>query len=600
MTSNEVIQEVIDKTDMVELVGEFVALEKSGANYRGLCPFHDESTPSFMVSPQKHLATCFGCHKSLNPIQFISELKNLSFPEALKYVADKAGVKVDISVKKSNEPDLSKYYSMLETSNTFYYQNLTSTENGEEALRYLENRGLNKDVIEKFSIGLSPDKSDIIYQVYKKLGYIELDMQAVGMVNASQNGNYHDVFTRRIMFPIYDDHNNLVGFSGRVYKNADKDQPKYINSPDSIVYKKRNVLFNINNAINDARKRKRIILCEGQMDVIACDRAGFGEAVCSLGSMLTEEQCQLIKKYAKDVIVMYDNDHAGIDASIRAIPLLRKAGLGVSLVHLKGVKDADEMVLSKGVDALKDFINDNIVTVNEYLFEVSTEGKNFTKESDFIKSKNFIFGFLKDELSDSVVEMYLTKLSELTNVSYESIVNDFNSFAGRRIRYKYKSGSKPTRITEVNYFDDEKHDDKYIRCTRRLFGYATLSKKNAMYIDSKIDISGFDDIRRSVWMELVDNYYHYTEEYDPQRFAILISSNQVAYEAFRDDVNILSKDVVDEYNDEDMLLCIDVFNESVKLNMIADLRKKLAAETSPQGKIYYLNKIAELSKHIKK
>lgn len=598
MTSNEVIQEVIDKTDMVELVGEFVSLEKSGANYRGLCPFHEENTPSFMVSPQKHLATCFGCHKSLNPIQFVQELKGLSFPEALKYVADKAGVKVDISVKRSNEPDLSKYYSMLATANSFYYKNLTETEAGEEALKYLHNRGLLDDVIEKFSIGLSPDSTDIIYQIYKKLGYLEIDMEATGLI--SNSGKYHDIFTRRIMFPIYDEHNNLVGFSGRVFRPADSEQPKYINSPETIVFKKRNVLFNINNAILEARRKKRFILCEGQMDVIACDRAGYGEAVCSLGTGLTDEQVKLMKRFAKEVVIMYDNDSAGIAASIKAISIIKSNGLDVSLIRLKGVKDADEMILKKGKSFLSDFIKDNVMTVNEYVFDISTSDKDFKKETVLTKSKDFLFGYLKNEASDSIVEIYLKKFADVTNVSYESIVNDFNQSANRRIRYGYTKSKGQTAISETNYSDNYKIESKYNICKRKLIGYATLSKRNAMYIDSKIDYTYFDDLRSTIWLDLIDDYYQKNEEYDQNRFAIVLSKNQAALDLFIDDINKLSASVDNIYNDDDMISCIETFVELSVKAQIADLTEKLKNETSQDGKLYMFKKILELQKRISK
>lgn len=596
MTSNEEIQEIIDKTDMVELVGEYVSLEKSGANYRGLCPFHDEKTPSFMVSPQKHLATCFGCHKSLNPIQFIQEIKNISFPEALAIVAAKAGVKINISQRKSNEPDLSKYYSMISTAESFYYKNLTETTNGEEALKYLHNRGLNNEVIEKFGIGLSSDKNDIVFQIYKKLGYLELDMQHIGMVNISKGGAYHDIFTRRIMFPIYDVHNNLLGFSGRVYKPEDKNQPKYINSPESIIFKKRNVLFNINNAIIEARKKKRFILCEGQMDVIACDRAGFGEAVCSLGTGLTEEQAKLLKKYAPEVIVFYDNDSAGINASITAISILKGHGLKVKLVRLDAAKDADEYVHKFGEEALASYISDNIMTPYEYQFDIATYSRNLKNEDEFNEAKGEIFNFLKLENSNSTIELYLTKFANITNISYTSLVKDFNEFANKRL--SYKKASSPT-IEKTNYVT-EHIDDKYIRASRRLFGYATLSKKDALYINQEIDINGFDDIHKRIWIEIIDNYYIFNETFDQQKFASMIYEQNDLYEVFKKDINILSTDSIEKYDAADMILCIKTFKEHTKLREIEALKIKLKNEMSPEGKKYFGQKILEIQLELKK
>lgn len=595
MTSNEVIQEVIDKTDMVELVGEFVSLEKSGANYRGLCPFHNENTPSFMVSPEKHLATCFGCHKSLNPIQFVQEVKNISFSEALKYVADKAGVKVNIVSKKTNEPDYSKYYSMMSTASSFYYKNLTETENGKEALEYLEKRGLSKDVIEKFSIGLASDKNDIIYQIYKKLGFLELDMEKTGLVKSSEKGGYHDLFTRRIMFPIFDEHSNLVGFSGRVYRAIDKDQPKYINSPESLIFKKRNNLFNINNAIPEARKMHRFLLCEGQMDVIACARSGLGEAVCSLGTGLTLEQSKLLKKYANDVILMYDNDSAGIAASLTAISLLKSVGLNVSVVLLSGAKDADEYALKYGTSKLKEYVDANIIAPTEFQFLAAVRNKDLLKDAEFESAKNSIFNFLKEEKSQALIEKYIKKLADLSSISFESLVTDFNIFAKRIVPSNNRgvvSGGRGVSRTKL--------ESKYQICQKRLVGYMTLSKKYAVYIDNNIEYRAFKKEYKDLLFDLV-NYYTYYNDFDQEKFAQMISSSPERLELYKNIVNSLSKEkVFIDYNDLDLKLCISTIYDYFLEQKKSLLNEELKQATVPEEKKNIANKIFKINQELKK
>ena len=297
MAYDETFQQIVDNSNMVELVSEFVSLEKAGANYRGLCPFHHENTPSFYVSPEKKIATCFGCHKTLDPIGFIAEIKKISFRDAALYCAAKAGMKVDIKSSKKEGPDLSKYFEITKIAQEFYTKNLYETKGGLEALEYLNKRGLDKKTCQEFGIGLSSDKNDTIYQVLKSAGYLELDMVDAGLVKSNDN-KYHDLFTRRIMFPILDADSNIIGYSGRIYHTTDikEGQPKYVNSNDNILFKKRLNLYNLSNAIPYGNKMHRFVLCEGQMDAIAASRAGFKEAICTLGTSLTKEQVQLIKR----------------------------------------------------------------------------------------------------------------------------------------------------------------------------------------------------------------------------------------------------------------------------------------------------------------
>ena len=594
---DETFQEIVDKTDMVELVSEFVTLEKAGANYRGLCPFHHENTPSFYVSPEKKLATCFGCHKSLDPIGFVAEVKKISFRDAALYCAERAGLKVNIKSSKPQGPDLCKYHKIMDMAQEFYQKNMLETKGGLEALDYLNKRGLDKDIIEKFGIGLSPDKPDTIYQMLKSANHLELDMVEAGLVK-SNDGRYHDLFTRRIMFPIKDFDGHILGYSGRIYhkKDIDEGQPKYVNSNDNILFKKRLNLYNINNAIPYANKMHRIILCEGQMDVIAVTRAGYGEAVCSLGTSLTKEQANLIKKYAPTVVLMYDNDKAGIAASLQAIPLLKDVGLDVKLIHLEGAKDSDEYALKYGVDKLKSFIDTHMISDLEFRYIAATYNRDMLNEQDFEAAKLDIFKMLNDAHSATITERYLTRLSELSKTSLNALVSDFNNYSRRN---QPRAAVSPVKVISPRY-TNEHIDSKYIICMRRLFGYATLDKAYADKINLELNVGAFDGDHFKLWAELYGGYYQYTDRFDSEKFLTMISRDQALSELFIEDYNKLTKDYVNAYNEKDLEKCIRTVNEYALKQRQNEIMRLMKTDIDDDTKLALCTELTDILKKLKK
>ena len=597
MAYDETFQEIVDKTDMVELVSEFVNLEKAGANYRGLCPFHHENTPSFYVSPDKKLATCFGCHKSLDPIGFVAEIKKISFKDAALYCAEKAGLKVNIKSNKPQGPDLSKYYKIMDMSAEFYKKNLLETKSGLEALDYLAKRGLDKEIVEKFGIGLSPDKPDTMYQLLKSAGYLELDMVEAGLVK-SNDTKYHDLFTKRIMFPIKDSDGHTIGYSGRIYHKADIDagQPKYVNSNDNALFKKRFNLYNIDNAIPYANKMHRIILCEGQMDVIAVTRASYGEAVCSLGTSLTKEQAQLIKNYTKEVVLMYDNDKAGIAASVAAIPLLKSVGLDLKLIHLEGAKDADEYALKYGPKALKEFIDSHMISDIEFRYIAATYNKNLANENEFEEAKKDIFSFIRETNSATIQERYLQRLSNASGASLVALQQDFNQYNGVR---RIEANSKEPAQKRPRSFA-EHVENKYDICIRRLFGYATLKKSYAEKIDANVNLYAFDEPHFNLWGELYGGYYQYVDKFDVEKFLTMISKDDRLTNIFLEDNKLLSKEsITDKYNDADLDVCIETVNDYALIKRQEELKRKIANTTNSIENMNDLKELLEITKQLK-
>lgn len=595
MAWEEQIQEVIDKTDMVELVGEFVQLEKYGTNYKGLCPFHSENTPSFVVSPTKKLATCFGCHVSLNPIMFIQKIKNVDFKEALAYTASRVGVKINITSKKTNKPNFDKYYKIMQDASEFYQNNLMLTKSGLEALDYLHKRGLDDETIKKFNIGLAPSNSNAT-EFLKDQGHFELDISDVGLIKANDNSKgFHDIFIRRIMFPIKDEDGHTIAFSGRIYKEIDKDGAKYVNSPETIIYKKHLNLFNLSDAASYIRKEGRVILHEGQMDVIASCRAGFNEAVCSLGTALTKEQCELLKKYTNNVIICYDADKAGINSTIKAYELLKKYNITSKFILLDGAKDPDEFILKYGISKYQDFINNNIISLIEYKFRSLTKDKTFDNVDEIETIKKELFKALALEKSHTLVEIYLNKYSTLTNISYPSLLIDYNNYANLNL-------AKENSVNIVKNEVKQTYNilNKYRQAELRLFKYACMSKENALYIDSHIDASGFDKIHQKVWFELIDNYYGNFLEFNIDDFLNMISDSSEVFDTFVKDNQILDGQIQNAFNKNDMNECIDTFNEGFLENEILVVNRKMNMQSNIEEKVKLTQRMLELKRKLEK
>lgn len=598
MVPEKQIQEIIDKSDIVDIVGEFVELKKNGSNYKGLCPFHSENTPSFIVSPQKKIATCFGCQKVYNPITFIQEIKKVSYFEALGYVANKVGIKVDTTKTTKNKPDFSKYYNITNVAQKLYTDNLHTTVSGKEALDYLYKRGLDDETIKTFGIGLARQERNILYKILSDLNISTLDMIDSGLIKSKDN-SYYDLFIKRIMFPLKDEEGNILGFSGRIFNNPDKNQPKYVNSPESVIFKKNSNLFNINNAIPEIRKKHRVILHEGQMDVIASYRSGLKEAVCTLGTALTKEHCMLLKKYTNDVVICFDNDNAGKKASLRAIDLLKSYGFNVKLVLLKDFKDPDEFVFKKSKEEYASFFENNLISEFEYKFNVIVSNEGINDPLEFENIKADVFKLLQQERSQTLVERYLSKLSELSNISYSSLMLDYTSYSNIKPMAQYVE-KNIDRLNVKNYDKAIAIMSKYSLCEIRLFKYATMSKEKALEIDSKININIFEPIHKSLWMQLIDSYYGFCDEYKEENFLNLLSNNPNYFKAFTSDMITLSNSLPIDYNDEDLSKCIKVFNENGIMKEIKELDKKIMNESDESVKIKFIQQKFDLLKLINK
>ncbi len=423
--SDDIIEEVRMKNDIVDVISGYVRLQKKGSSYFGLCPFHNEKSPSFSVSRQKQMYYCFGCGAGGNVFTFLMEYENFSFQEALKALADRAGVSLpeeEYSGEAKRRADLKA--TLLEINKLaakYYYAQLRQPQ-GAAGLKYLRDRQLGDDMLRAFGLGYSNKYSDDLYQYLKGKGYKDDILAKAGLISYDERQGVYDKFWNRVMFPIMDVNNRVIGFGGRVMGDA---KPKYLNSPETAIFDKSRNLYGLNLARRS--KKPYFLLCEGYMDVIALHQAGFDNAVASLGTALTEGHAALIRRYVKEVYLTYDSDDAGTRAALRALPILRDAGITARIIRMEPYKDPDEFVKNLGAEAFEEriararngFLYSLEVLRRDYDMD-SPEGKtDFMKEaarrlSEFteeIERNNYIEAVAKeyrvgyDELKKLVVNM---------------------------------------------------------------------------------------------------------------------------------------------------------------------------------------------------
>ena len=373
MYASEVIDEVVSRSDIVDIISGYIKLKKNGSSYVGLCPFHNEKSPSFSVSPGKQLYHCFGCGVGGNVITFVMEYENYTFLEAVKYLADKAGMQLpetSYSEEEKKNRDLkAKLLEINKIAATYYYHQLKA-ENGKIGLSYLQKRGLSDTTINRFGLGYAGQTGNALYQYLKSKGYDDALLKETGLFTYERG--IHDKFWNRVMFPIMDINNKVIGFGGRVMGDA---KPKYLNSPETKLFDKSRNLYGLNAA--RISRKSNMIICEGYMDVISMHQAGFTNAVASLGTALTSGHASLLKRYTQEVLLLYDSDDAGVRAALRAIPILREAGVSSRVVNLKPHKDPDEFIKALGAEEFEKRLEQ---AMDSFMFRIHMAEREFPME----------------------------------------------------------------------------------------------------------------------------------------------------------------------------------------------------------------------------
>ena len=382
--SDELIEEVRTRNDIVDVISGYVRLQRKGSSYFGLCPFHNEKSPSFSVSRQKQMYYCFGCGAGGNVFTFLMEYENFSFVEAVKFLADRAGIELpqqEYSKEAKEKADLKA--SILEVNKTaakYFYVQLKS-ERGQQAYAYLKNRGLSDETITAFGLGYSNKFSDDLYKYLRGKGYSEELIRQAGLINTDERQGVYDKFWNRVIFPIMDVNSRVIGFGGRVMGDA---KPKYLNSPETVVFDKSRNLYGLNRARTS--RKPYFLLCEGYMDVISLHQAGFTNAVASLGTALTPGHASLIKRYVQEVYLTYDSDEAGTKAALRAVPILKSAGISAKVIRMDPYKDPDEFIKNLGA---KEYENRIQKARNGFMFSLEILERDYDMASPEGKTEFF-------------------------------------------------------------------------------------------------------------------------------------------------------------------------------------------------------------------
>ena len=428
--SDDIIEEVRQKNDIVDVVSQYVKLTKKGSSYFGLCPFHNEKTPSFSVTPGKQMYYCFGCGAGGNVFNFIMEYENYTFGEALKHLADRAGVELPkIEYSKEVREKAQEREELLEINKQaaqyFYYQ--LRTEKGTQGYRYLTERGLSEETMRKFGLGYSDKFGGGLYQFLKSRGYSDDRLRESGLFNVDERHGMYDKFWNRVIFPIMDVNNRVIGFGGRVMGDG---KPKYLNSPETRIFDKSRNLYGLN--VARTTRQRYLILCEGYMDVISMHQAGFTNAVASLGTALTSGHASLLKRYTQEVLLLYDSDEAGIRAALRAIPILREAGVNSRVVNLHPYKDPDEFIKNLGAEAFEERLSQ---ASDSFIFRISIAENEFPMKEPQGQNRFFercaeMLLELKDELERNLyIEAIVRKYRGQYGISAEDLRKRVNTLA---------------------------------------------------------------------------------------------------------------------------------------------------------------------------
>lgn len=553
----DVIEEIKVRNDISEVISDYIQLRPSGSNYKGLCPFHNEKTPSFHVSTSKQIYKCFGCGEGGDVISFIMKVENLEFMDAVKFLANRCGIEINTNIDENTKKKLEKIKRFQEihvVAARFFYINLMQKNN--TGYKYLIKRGLDEKTIKSFGLGYSLDSWDSLKNFLLKSGYSIEEIKECGLVGQSKkNNNYFDKFRNRVMFPIFDYKGNVIGFGGRV---LDDSLPKYLNSEDTIIFNKRYNLYGLNFARKHIGNSRTLILVEGYMDLISMYQYGVKNVVATLGTAFTDAQGQLIKKFADNVVLSYDSDQAGINASLRAINILEKCNLKAKVLDLGKSKDPDEFVRANGLDEMLKKV-ENASDALKFRLDTlysSHDQSNPEETVEFLQKAVNILSYIKSPIE---LDFYIKYLSELTKTAPEVIRSELN-LTGKRKTSKEKF--KKQEFVKIKKEKDVEDGNIFIE--RNLIKAMMVSKKAREIIPLKV---GIDQI---------------IDESDKKVYSKVLASNKMGMIRIEDlndtslDVDYLRKlDAVDlsEINLDDVHEINKIVNQLLKLNSKEKINK---------------------------
>lgn len=571
--NEEEINTIRSNADIVEIIGDYLELKQKGRNYVAICPFHDDHTPSLVVSKERQIFNCFTCKTGGNVFSFVMKYENVSFPEAIKIVAKKIGYNLKSNYDDVVENKYKKEYEIMNFAAKYYMNNINSKE-GLEARKYLDKRGITSEIIKEFNIGLATDKPSDLYNILNKKNYSLDELDKLGLVN-KYNLDVFDTFQNRIIIPIEDIKGQIVGFTGRIYHN-EKDIAKYINTKETIIFKKGNILFNFHNARNYIREKKQAILVEGNMDAIKLSAKGIKNVIALMGVALSKEQIIILKKLNVPIILMLDNDSAGLNATFKNGELLRKNGIEVLVVRLKDAKDPDEYIETKGVNALIDNINhaNNYI---DFLLESLKNGLDLNNINDLKKYINSIILSINNE-DDLTKELIISKISKEYQIDEKILKQNIDIK-----QIKQKEDKKEERKPKISKY--QKAVSKILYMMMLDNKYITIYKNRLGYFKEKKE--------REVASEII--YYNSKNYINIADFLTYILNNEELSE-FIDNIlgeNENTKDSIEEFNN-----CIEVVLKILKEDEIEKLKVEIKNELDINKKVELMTRLTEIKKEV--
>lgn len=551
--SEELIEEIKNSNDIVDVISQYVNLKRSGRNFFGLCPFHKEKSPSFSVSPDKQIFHCFGCGAGGNVIHFISKIENADFKEAIGILANRAGIELPtLNNYEDNKTALlkSKVYEINQIAAEFYHQNLykPTSKIGQE---YIKKRKLDNRTLKSFLIGYSGN-FDELYRILKQKGFTEEEILASSLVNKKDDGKYIDRFRKRVMFPIQDTRNKVIAFGGRV---TDDSKPKYINSPENIVYSKGRHLFGLN--VAKRGELKNIIIVEGYMDAISLYQRGITNVVASLGTALTEAQGRLLRRYSERVTIGYDSDGAGQAATLRGLEILQNIGCDVRILQISGAKDPDEYVIKYGPERFLKCVEQAISLV-EFKVKMLKQSLNLDNINDKIKFLNQVAKILSNVTNSIERELYVEKIANEYNVSKEAIYGEVN-----KLIYTKNTGEKTLEkpIVKKEIKKEKQEIDSSTTKRENLIIYLLINYPQESYKKIKSVISE-NDMKLEENQKILKKMYEKIEKgninidilnYFEEQNIIDHISGIMSYDFEISDLNKCIEDVVNTYEKDKLI-----------------------------------------------
>ena len=577
--SDKEIETIRTNTNIVDIISSYIPLTLKGKNYFGVCPFHDDHSPSMSVSTSKQIFKCFSCGAVGNVFTFVKDIENVSFLEAVKIVADKTGINVNFDIKNDLKSLKHKEeYEIMDLA-TKYFQNNLNTDKGELAKKYLSERSLNNDAIKDFNIGLALKENDTLYKLLIKKGYSIKTITELGLIN--KNGaDVYDSFINRIIFPIHNLDGQAIGFTGRIYNN-EKNLAKYYNSRESVIFRKGDILFNYHRAKDAIRLAKKVILVEGNMDAIRIYSSGIKNVVALMGTAITNEQINILKKLRSEVILLLDNDSAGELATYNVGRLLEKVNIPVTVVRLSGEKDPDEYIIKNGIKALEDNINHRINFL-EFKLLYLKQNKNLDNTEELVKYIKDVLESIKDMKDDLIKEVTLRKISEEYKVSLDTLESELKKLTKVEVTKKEPEGKPKLKLK-----------NKYELAANNILYYMM---NDGSYIKSFLKQLGYFEtkLHRGI-SNIIIYYFEKHKTISLAEFISYISSNNELYDEIMEIIN----------NNSDMELSDDFFMENVNAlkkvsrdEEIKKIKREIKEELDINKKVKLATRLAELKKEV--